>query len=66
MKEGEWIEVNRRKKGGFEASKKEATKTTSFFFTNFPEDWSLTRLRKEFEGFGNLVDIYVARKKSRA
>ena len=66
MEESEWTQVNCRKKGGLEASQQEAIKSTSFFFTNFPEDWSLARLRKEFEGLGNLVDFYVARKKSRA
>ena len=67
MEEGEWTQVNRRNKGGFEARQQEATKaTTTFLFTNFPEDWSLANMRREFEGFGNLVDIYVARKKTRA
>ncbi|GJX93446.1 nucleotide-binding alpha-beta plait domain-containing protein [Tanacetum coccineum] len=40
-------------------------KSTSFFFTNFPETWDLGDLWKMFRGYGKVVDVYITFKKTK-
>ncbi|KAL4568967.1 hypothetical protein LXL04_024591 [Taraxacum kok-saghyz] len=37
---------------------------TSFFFTNFPEHWSVARLGEAFSKLGRVADVFVAKKRS--
>ncbi|KAL4562325.1 hypothetical protein LXL04_034525 [Taraxacum kok-saghyz] len=39
---------------------------TSFFFTNFPEKWAEEDLWKQFRKVGDIVDVFIARKRSLA
>ncbi|PWA52701.1 hypothetical protein CTI12_AA450640 [Artemisia annua] len=39
-------------------------KATSFFFTNFPELWGLVALRRMYNRYGKVVDVYIAFKRS--
>ncbi|GLT47664.1 hypothetical protein SLA2020_213400 [Shorea laevis] len=38
---------------------------TSYFFTNFPEDWSYAKMWRTFLTFGRVFDIYSPSRKSR-
>ncbi|KAL4555405.1 hypothetical protein LXL04_038023 [Taraxacum kok-saghyz] len=40
-------------------------KATTFFFTNFPEQWNEDKLWQEFRRSGTVVDVFVARKRNR-
>ncbi|GJS19013.1 RNA-directed DNA polymerase, eukaryota [Tanacetum coccineum] len=37
----------------------------SFFFTNFPESWGSSALWKMFNRYGNVVDVYIAFKRTK-
>ena len=41
-----------------------SSKTTTFFFSNFPDSWHENGLWKLFHKHGNIVDIFIAKKKS--
>ena len=38
-------------------------KLTSFFFFNFPENWSVANMWRAFKWFGDVGDVYIARKR---
>ncbi|KAL4582134.1 hypothetical protein LXL04_006675 [Taraxacum kok-saghyz] len=40
-------------------------KATTFFFSNFPEFWEESELWWEFRTLGNMVDVFVARKRNK-
>ncbi|PWA94282.1 hypothetical protein CTI12_AA052140 [Artemisia annua] len=37
---------------------------TTFFFSKFPDNWDVRALWKMFEKYGNLADVYVAKKRT--
>ncbi|GKV34373.1 hypothetical protein SLEP1_g42750 [Rubroshorea leprosula] len=39
--------------------------STSFFFTNFPEDWQIGEMWKAFIRCGKVIQIYIARKRDK-
>ncbi|KAL4563667.1 hypothetical protein LXL04_027712 [Taraxacum kok-saghyz] len=41
-------------------------KASTFFFTNFLENWSKDLLWQEFRKFGTVVDVFVARKRNKS
>ncbi|GJR98344.1 RNA-directed DNA polymerase, eukaryota [Tanacetum coccineum] len=57
--EGEWHIVRSRNKDKHQSEKMK----TSYFFTNFPESSTESSLWTLFAPYGNVVDVYVARKR---
>ncbi|KAI3792215.1 hypothetical protein L2E82_06088 [Cichorium intybus] len=57
--DAEWKVVDRRKND-------RRDHPTSFYVSNLPEGATVNEIWKKFEGFGKLVDVYIARKKERS
>ncbi|KAI3517629.1 hypothetical protein L1887_16844 [Cichorium endivia] len=41
-------------------------KASTFFFTNFPEEWDMQCLWKTFQIYGKVVDVFIPKKRSAA
>nr|KAJ0213700.1 hypothetical protein LSAT_V11C400222220 [Lactuca sativa] len=61
-----WQEVRNRRRRREEDHQLISRNAITYFFQNFPEDWDEKALWHTFQQYGMIVDLYIAKKRSKS